>query len=430
MDKEDIKKFIQDNYLLMSDDEIAKKCGISYDAVRGQRRMLGLIKGRGAKQIPIKKVKIEPVTISEKVKFEQTIENLRQEKYGLEARLRESYRENEVGEAVLKLAEASIKTIPYIEPRELPILEDKGLENEVAVFSISCAHIGEIVSEEEMGGLGKYDFNTFLERAQFVEDKIVELLQQKMVGYYFKELRILGLGDFISGIIHQELLETNEFNVMEQTFKAASVFSQVILNIHRRMNIPIRFEGVVGNHGRVKKDYYFKNAYVNWDYVCYRLIQLYLSNYPKITFNILRSFYGITDIEGWKFLFFHGNYIKSWAGIPWYGISRAASNFKAVLAGFGKSFLYMVMAHIHTNANFDTPGGGEIIVNGTWKGGDEYALGALSLVADPKQQLFGVNKKVGITWRFPLYLRLAKKYDGRYKVSAYGEIEDIIKNFK
>ena len=135
----------------------------------------------------------------------------------------------------------------------------------------------------------------------------------------------------------------------------------------------------------------------------------------------------MTDIEGKKFLYFHGNNIKGWNGIPWYGINRTASNFHAVLAGHGMTYDYMVLSHFHQSGMVDAVKG-EYIMNGTWKGGDEYALGKLSVVARPAQWLFGVSPEFGITWRIPVSLRVRKKiYDGRYKVQAYGEIADVIK---
>jgi len=339
-----------------------------------------------------------------------------------------AYKDNKLSDRVIKHVEASIQTIPYVKPLN-PIRGDSKIDRETAVSLLSCLHIGEVVSKEEMGGLGHYNFAIFLDRAQEYEDSVVRILSDKLQGYKWKELRVLGLGDFVSGIIHQELLETNEFPIVEQVFKTAAVMAQILVNLHRRLGIPVNFEGVVGNHGRIKKEYYFKNTYVNWDYVTYMTMQLFCQSYPAITFTIPKSFYHVTDIEGKKFLFFHGNNIKGWNGIPWYGISRTASNFQAVLAGHGLSYDYMVLSHFHQSGMVDAVKG-EFIMNGTWKGGDEYALGALSVVANPRQFLFGVHPKRGITWRYAMSLNQGKHYDDRYKVNAYGELREVIEQMK
>ena len=401
---------------------IAKKVGVSDSSIRRWKNKWDLVS-------PPKFHEISDIEISEKVAFEQEILTLQKTLRDTRNKLATSYKENHAIDMVLAQVQASVKAIPYLKPPKV-VRSKKKRERETAVSLISCIHMGEVVSKEEMGGLGEYNFAIFLERAQTYEDSLVKLLQDILTGYEWKELRILGLGDFISGIIHQELLETNEFPIVEQVFKTAAVMAQVFVNLHRRLGIPINFEGVVGNHGRVKQEYYFKNTYVNWDYVTYVTMQLFCQNYPEITFKLPKSFFNVTDIEGKKFLYFHGNHIKSWNQIPWYGINRTAVNFQALLAGHGQSYDYMVLAHFHQSGMVDAVKG-EYIMNGTWKGGDEYALGRLSVVANPRQWLFGVNPEFGITWRIPIALKVKKiVYDERYKVQAYGEIADTIKALK
>lgn len=406
---------------------ISKESGIqiTYDQVRDRRRRIKSkmkVAATGAKEGTLGKDKV--TTVEE----EHIIDRLKREVGELKTKLKKAYRENNATEEILEIAKGSIQTIPYIRPHKRPEYKGKK-ELETAVSLLSCLHVGEVVSSDEMGGLGEYDFDVFLRRAQHYEDTVIDLMTEKMRGYEYRELVVLGLGDFVSGIIHEELEKTNEFNIVEQATKAAAVMSQILISFNRRLGIPVRFEGVVGNHGRTGKAYYYKEAYVNWDYVCYQYMQLMCAAYPQITFNIPKSFYHVTEVEKQKILFYHGNNIRGWSGIPWYGISRAAANFQAVLAGVGKYYDYMVLSHFHQTGMQDAPRG-EYMMNGTWKGGDEYALGSLALTANPRQWLFSMHPKNGITWRFTVNLRAAKPYDGRYQVVAHGQLDEVLRRLK
>jgi len=47
---------------------------------------------------------------------------------------------------------------------------------------------------------------------------------------------------------------------------------------------------------------------------------------------------------------------------------------------------------------------GEILLNGSVIGSNEYSLGALTLASKPYQLFFGVHKNKGITFRYNLKL--------------------------
>lgn len=318
-------------------------------------------------------------------------------------------KQNAFEDRVCNIVKETILTLPPMNKINTPniiLSKDKKI-NEEACLLLSDLHLGEIVSEEEMGGLAHYDFATFQFRYQHLIKTTIDITKNKMSGYNINKLNILGLGDFVSGTIHDELVETAEGTVIEWCFGGAYIVAQGFRDLAKHFN-QIDVDCVVGNHGRLKQKPYFKNRYVNWDYVFYVTLMLMLRDIKNIKFNIPKSFFLTKTINNHNFLIMHGDNVKSWMGIPWYGINRMAANFTELLASKEKFFSYICLGHFHSDATLRKVSG-ERIINGSFTGGDEFSLGALFAVSSPVQMLFGVHKDNGITWRFPIRLDFANE---------------------
>jgi len=153
-------------------------------------------------------------------------------------------------------------------------------------------------------------------------------------------------------------------------------------------------------HSLFTLKYKFKKRYVNFDYIFYRILELLLRENKQFEFNIPKSFFDIIDIAGWKFLVYHGDDIKGWAGIPYYGMDRDIGKFRKILQYSGEKFDYVLLAHFHTPTEL----GAETIVNGSLKGADEFALGAVRQMSKATQTLFAVHKQQGITFKYNIQL--------------------------
>lgn len=331
-------------------------------------------------------------------------------------------KERIAADRIVEIARRSITALPTIKPAALPPYKGKAERTkESAVLLASCWHIGETVSEQEMGGLNRYDFDVFCRRLQHVVDTVVKFTVQNLSAYEFEELHVIHTGDFVSGIIHQELLESNDSNIVEQGTLGAFVFAQALRElsaIFPRVYVTV----VPGNHGRLEKQKRFKGkAQLSWDYVAYNYAACLLRDIPNIKFNIPLSFFANLQIRGWNFHISHGDTVKSWAGIPWYGINREAGAWQQIMMRQGTPLHYIVRSHFHTAGTLQTTAG-QMILNGSLKGGCEYALG-IPAFGDPIQLLFGVHEKHGKTWQLDINAKDATglsryKYD---RTRALGE---------
>jgi hypothetical protein len=126
-----------------------------------------------------------------------------------------------------------------------------------------------------------------------------------------------------------------------------------------------------------------------------------LQNEKRIKFYIPKAWWIIANVRGWDFLLLHGEDIKAWNGIPYYGVDRADARYTLLLQTINKSYHYMCCAHHHSHAEIDRPVG-EKLINGAWPGGSMYSYKSLNTSSVPSQLFFGVHERKGITWRYKL----------------------------
>ena len=290
------------------------------------------------------------------------------------------------------LIAAMYEVLPALEPVAVPppIVVNGGIEEEELVLLISDLHFGEVVSEAETGGISSFNLDIAKRRFDYTIEKAITIAKEKQKGYHYKRLNVFLLGDLISGLIHDELKEHDEVAVVGQMLFAIEVISAGIQRLCQEFE-EVHVCSVVGNHGRVKEEYYFKGkANNNFDYLVSKMLERLTVNQPNLTWNVPESFWAMEKVCNDTFFLSHGDFVKSWAGIPWYGLSRSYLKWRVLAADYGISFDHMAIGHFH-NPNVFTMVRGTMFVNGSIKGGDEYSIGAISAACDPVQLMFGMN---------------------------------------
>jgi len=328
-------------------------------------------------------------------------------------------------ETILENLATYIKALPEVEPPTSIARDPKDVSEEDAVLLLSDIHAGEVVRAEELNGLNEYSFDICTKRLKYLSDSIRDIVKNKLTGYKFKKLHILGLGDWVSGTIHEELLEGSEGNIVEWTVNLAYVVAQMIRELATEFE-QIEFVGIVGNHGRFTKKPRFKHRYVNWDYICYQMLSMFLANQKNVKFTIPKSFWTLHTVNNHSFLLLHGDNIKSSLSIPWYGISKMVANLKELLESKNQKFNYVVLGHFHNRGLLDNVKG-ETIINGSLIGGNEYSIGKMFTSSEACQHFCGVHPKRGVTFSFKVRVQEADSinkipYKYAQGVSALGEL--------
>ena len=342
----------------------------------------------------------QPAPIEANIDMSQELVQLKAETKILDRKVKQYEKETEIQEKILEIVRDSIAAMPKLIFKQYKFESVKKPIVCVPVGLLSDLHIGEEVTLEDTRGLGIYNFDIMKKRMEAFTQKLIDILVFKSQGYVYPEMRIVFDGDIVSGIRHDELRETNELEIVEQLFEGAQVVAENILQFCPYFP-KVRVDCIYGlKHSIFTLKYKFKKRYVNFDYIFYRILELLLRDNKQIEFNIPKSFFDIIDIQGWKFLVYHGDDIKGWAGIPYYGMDRDIGKFRKILQYSNEKFDYVLLAHFHTPTEL----GAETIVNGSMKGADEFALGAVRQMSKATQTLFAVHKQQGITYKYNIQL--------------------------
>jgi len=412
----EINDYIKEHYLTETDLEIGGKFGLSEKAARSRRCRMGLKKSQ---QTFRKEASMKPQSVKREVLEERKALAFKGENALLKAKVRQLMKEANAQDRIIEYNKLSIDALRPV--KTVPFVFSKEKVKESAVLIGSCFHIGERINLEQMGGLNEYNFDIFIRRFQRLVDTTITFTTGNMSNHKFEELHIFLTGDMVSGDIHQKQEGTNVLNIIEQANVGALIVAQGILDLAKEFPRVV-VTCVVGNHGRTQDKPYWKNKQqVNYDYVFYTNLALILKNQKNIKFNIPMSFWAGISVQGHNFHISHGDTIKSWGGIPFYGIKRERAGWVEISAYQKKFFRYFVRSHFHHYGNLQNTLG-EDIMNGSLKGGDEYAIG-FPAFSDPIQLLFGVHQKYGKSWQLAINTKYAPT-NSRYRYNLTEHIVD------
>ncbi|MFC1999188.1 hypothetical protein ACFLXE_00330 [Chloroflexota bacterium] len=382
---------------------IAKKLGLSNVRKRGP--------DKGWKdKVLTKEPPEEPVpgkSIDETIREDVVIQSLRSEVSHYRSLYHEAVKRIGMQESVVQAIQDVARFVPAITVHsEIPHPKlNIGHGSETDVLQLSDLHAGERVDPEETMGMNIYDMTIMNRRLGMLFRKVVELVELRRSALYIPRLRIEQEGDMLSGEIHEELVRTNVAHMMNLCVRTASILSQGIAYVAPHFD-HIDIDCVVGNHPRLYKKPYFKEKYINWDFMMYQWEAVFCRNIPNVTFHIPKSPFMIVEIENTRGLVFHGDGIRSWMGIPWYGIERAVHRLREMFQYADQYFDCVLLGHFHNRADIDRATG-PIIINGSVKGGDQMSMGSLQTTNRASQNLLCFHDNNGYIGGMPIYLQEA-----------------------
>jgi len=310
-----------------------------------------------------------------------------------------------------------IKSLPKVQK----LNGRKQLIKETLVAHLSDEHADTIVLPHQVGGLERYDFRIALRRAECYVDTLLKFSQKTLSNYRFDTLYVLAHGDHTSGEIHNAKDHSEYRNAFRNSIAVGQMHALMLRDLAPHFD-DIKIVYLSGNHGRrtVKKEY--TGPWNNWDYLIAETARAYCRDISNIEFIIPEAFSVCLDIEGWGFAVSHGDDVRSWNGIPWYGLERKTRRLAALNAAQGRKIDYYCFGHFH-NPAMQAALNGETIINGAWVATSPYVYESLSTFNEPSQWLHGVHKNFGVSWRLNMRLRTPLEHLGpdRYHVDLAKE---------
>lgn len=264
--------------------------------------------------------------------------------------------------------------------------------------------------QDTPGGRGNFNEKVFDERLARWVNAVCEISAARAESYRIEELIIPLGGDQVEG---DEIFPGQpwqlEFGpprqVWELTEKMAEALKTVIRFAKTEIGIPyIALYAVPGNHGKVggRKSGARPSDY-SWDWLHHMMLfEDRLRAEPVDQFAIEPAGSLFFYCAGHEFQAIHGDEIRGWGGIPFYGLTRFDGRSMRLHNRF---YRYLIMGHHHQPAEIPN-GAGETLMQPDWVGANNLS-GAISAASRPGQRIYFVSQKWGIDGSERIYFQEA-----------------------
>jgi hypothetical protein len=260
----------------------------------------------------------------------------------------------------------------------------------------SDEQVGMVVDPRTTQNLGKYDFDTYKKYLSRWLEKVLMFKEQDHESLGLNKLVIARLGDHVEGeAIYKGQAFYIDRPVVDQIFGSLELEVGVIQTLAQEFH-EIEIMTVSGNHGRIAKKGEHHTR-TNWDYFLNRMLKISLQCQPNV--KVFVSDDPVMIVEHGKFLFAykHGSNIKSWMGLPFYGIERDFSRLPHL---YGKVINYECIGHHHQPANIKD----SMLVNGSFPGPTDLSVNQMTQGTRPSQKIFYFDPNHGINRETNVYL--------------------------
>jgi hypothetical protein len=384
MDTNQVNEFIVKN----ADKEyawLAEKTGVSVDGIRKRYQKLGLGNKRVNSQViktvdPAMQLQLD----MEKMKLSYT-EKHTDGKYKLALKQIESLtKENEVILGV-KDSVNTFKITPTL---------STGSEA-TAVWLASDWHVAEKVTRGQTNGINEYNLEIAKQRGEQYFKNGLSLTKMMGRDVEIKTILLALLGDFITGHLHSQAVETNYLAPAEEMRFAQSIIASGIEYVLKNSKYNLKIVCQSGNHGRTTRfaEFGSENGH-SWEFIMYCNLKDYFRNEKRVEIVISEGAHTYVDIYGKKIRFLHGHDIKYSGGVGgiFIGANKAVAQWDIACPAYLTCF-----GHFHQmNAT------SRFVSNGSLIGYNAFALSIKASAEAPAQQMFLIDKKRGKTVVAPI----------------------------
>lgn len=361
-------------------DDIAKKLGKSAGACRNkaQRQTWWHGTGRARKEDPTgaQDTPEKPITLQEQLdRAEERRQRIRD--LSIEKELVTSVAGERSFRRFLEgLIERVAPQVPVPPPPPPFPKATKDTTTESLVLMLSDWHAYEVVSAARTRGFNAYDSSIFGERVRSIVEKTISISQRLSgAGWQFPKLVISLNGDLVSGTIHEVERHSDAPSIIHAVWGTGLVLAQVVSDL-AAVFPEIEIFCTSGNHGRLPdaRRVQQKDPTRSWDTMIAILAREATRGLgDRVRWYMPDSYSVLFDVEGYTFLQTHGHDVKSWQGIPFYGLNRLVSTVATLEASRGAVVNYVLCGHFHNAGSLSVPAG-ELIVNGCFPAGTEVSV--------------------------------------------------------
>lgn len=298
------------------------------------------------------------------------------------------------------------------EPKILPREKRSGLREMTSVALLSDLHVEEPVTLESVGGVNEYNMeiaDTRLKR--FFQGLRWNMDHHRADGQLRLRDLVLWLGgDFMSGFIHDDLVQSNELSPVETSLWLMKRIRDGIHTLLADTNLEtITIPCSYGNHGRTTPKRRIQNGASNsYEWLFYNNLATHFAKERRIRFEITQSSHQWVTVYDKVLDFHHGDSVKYQGGVGGIAVPllRAAPRWDAQ-----RKADYHHVGHFHTISDF-----GKVLVNGSLIGFGPYSQEIGATPEAPAQLTYLLDSRRGKCQVTPIWVDELR--DGRGKKAA------------
>jgi hypothetical protein len=273
-----------------------------------------------------------------------------------------------------------------------------GESEAVAVALASDWHIEEVVHGYQVADLNSFNEQVCLTRVQRYFRHLVKLVKKERQGTTIETLVLWLGGDFISGFIHDELIEGNRLMPIDAVLECQEHLASGIKYLLKHTDLKLVIPTSSGNHGRTTAKVHLSTESGNsLEYFMYCTLARMFAGNPRVTFMLNRGYHTYLDVwDNFTIRFHHGHsmrYLGGQSGIAG-PATRMIKNWNE-----GRHANLDCFGHFHQLYRHGTfVGNGSLIGPGaySWRGGFSPER--------PQQAFFLVDRDLGLTVFCPIIL--------------------------
>lgn len=297
--------------------------------------------------------------------------------------------------------EAILQIKGAIEPISIRPHKKDG-DSEAVVFMVgSDWHVEEKVLARTVNGLNSFNLGIAEKRAEAFFKNGVRLTKIVQKDISVKKIVLALLGDFISGSIHEELVENNTLSPIEAIIFVQNLLAGGINYILKNTDVEIEIICHSGNHARITKTTHYSTESGNsLEYGMYHSLALHFKNERRVKFHIADGYHSFCYVYEWNIRFHHGHAVRYGGGVG--GLTIPANK---AIAQWNKGMPKRLIADLDVFGHFhqflDVGG---FICNGSLIGYNAFAKSIKASYEEPRQAFFVIDKKRGKTFVAPIIL--------------------------
>lgn len=305
-------------------------------------------------------------------------------------------KELDLSEKILEIIRDSVVEIEIPEPQLF--VQDVAEHDETVVLLLSDVHVGKRTVT--------YNHREFVKRMDKLESRMMSIVTQHRAIRPIKKLVVVMNGDVIDAeaVYPSQVVDHISIPIIDQIYsvgvpRLTQFFLFCLANFEE-----VEVYCQRGNHGKQNAAKWSSSKSTNWDFVTYKSLEAMTLTQKRLKWHInTKDWKSLFHINGWGFLATHGDMIKRYYNLPYYGMTRQSMRWQNAYRNKLK-LTYFLFGHFHSSSIM-TFNNCVIITNGSFVTDDPYAEENLGVASVPEQTLFFVHPKYGVSSRYTINLK-------------------------